>query len=120
MDWTTIATPALQVFSGTLAAILTAVISWALYKYTGIKLDENQQAQAKQIVLGVEDKAISMLKKNQAVPSGAEKHTDAVAQLQVVTGLSKDAAVSQVDRAVGSLPNVGALVTPCPNPMNQP
>ena len=115
MDWTTLATPVLQALSGVLATILTGVAVWAIKKYTGIELDKNQQAQAKQIVMGVEDKALALIKKKCITTPGDVKHADAVEQLQTVTGLSQPAATSQVDRAVGSLPNVGALKTfdPC-------
>jgi len=119
MGWELFLMPVLQIVAPILATVLTGVASWALYKYTGIKLDQNQQAQAKQIVLGIEEKAISLCKKGFKAPAGEEKHAEAVVQMQTVTGISQEAAVSQVDRAVGSLPNVGAMQTPC-DPMNTP
>ena len=42
-------------------------------------------------------------------PTGEQKHAQAVTQLQTLNPTMTDsAAISQVDRAVGSLPNVGA------------
>jgi len=115
MDWTTIATPILQALSGILATVITAFLVKFLKDKTGIALDQNQQKQAKEIVLGIEERAIALLKKDKdnKIP-GSVKHADAVKQLETVAGISKPEAVSQIDRAVGSLPNVGALVVGSP------
>jgi hypothetical protein len=111
MDWTQMLTPILQALSGVLATVITAFLVKFLKDKAGIALDVNQQKQAKEIVLGIEEKAISLIKHKYVAPSGEAKHAEAVDQLRTVSGLSKVEAVAQVDRAVGSLPNVGALKT---------
>jgi len=110
MDWSSIYVPILQALGVGLAGIITGFLVKFLKAKTGIALDEAQQAQAKQIVQGIEDKAIGLLKTGAPKVLGTVKHADAVTQLQTLNpALTQGQAVSQVDRAVGSLPNVGAL-----------
>ena len=102
-------TPLLESLGGILATLITGYLVKFLSAKTGIALDANQQAQAKQIVQAVEEKAIAAVKTCMTKPTGEQKHAQAVTQLQTLNPTMTDsAAISQVDRAVGSLPNVGA------------
>lgn len=120
MDWTQILAPALGVLSAAIATILAGVGAWALYKFTGIKLDDKQQSQAQQIILGIEEKAMAAIKAGKIKTPGVVKHADAIKQLEAVAGISTIAAESQVDRAMGVLPTVGATTTPQPNLVTGP
>jgi hypothetical protein len=113
MDWSSILTPILGAFSATLATVITAFLVKFLKAKTGIVLDENQQKQAREIVQGIEEKAISLLKKGGNKTPGPEKFDKAVTHLLTLNPkLTAREAINQVDRAVGSLPNVGAMTTP--------
>ena len=102
-------TPLLESLGGILATLITGYLVKFLSTKTGIALDANQQAQAKQIVLAVEEKAVALAKSTLQKTSGDQKHAQAVDQLQALNPTMTDsAAISQVNRAVGSLPNVGA------------
>lgn len=107
-----------------LAGIVTYTIAWALKKYLGIELDKNQQKQAKEVVMGIEEKALALLKQKKAtgkaaalliaVPTGPEKKDEAVEELKILNpDMTTKEAVGQVDRAVGSLPTVGAFQPDC-------
>jgi hypothetical protein len=97
-----------------LATVLTGVVTWAVKKYLGIELDKNQQAQAKQIIRGVEEKAVALCLKGTGKVPGNLKHDEAVDQLQKLNpGLTTEKAISQIDRAVGSDPVIGAFKPGC-------
>ena len=55
-------TPLLESLGGILATLITGYLVKFLSAKTGIALDANQQAQAKQIVQAVEEKAIAAVK----------------------------------------------------------
>lgn len=119
MDWTAIYYPILGAIGTALAGIVTGYATKWLKTHTGIELDQNQQAQAKQIVQSVEEKAANLAKSYLQKPSGPAKHADAVSQLQTLNpAMTQDQAVKQVDRAVGSLPNVGATAECIPVKIN--
>lgn len=110
MDLTPILTMTLQALSGVLATIITGFLVKFLKEKTGITLDENQQKQAREIVLSMEEKAIAMLKHKYTAPEGPDKRAYAIDELMKLNPkMSVEAAKMQIDRAVGSLPNVGAF-----------
>ena len=114
MDWMKLLDPILGAIGVGLAGIITTFLVKLLQAKTGIALDENQQKQAKEIVLGIEEKAIDLLKKQCVKTPGPVKKADAIDQLKVLNpDLTTKEAASQIDRAVGSSPVIGAFQPSC-------
>jgi hypothetical protein len=105
--------PLLKLVGSLAVAALTPVLIKLLGKLTGKILDESQQTQVKQIVQGVEEYAVALAMgkiagKAPCKLTSVEKYQMALKQAEKQLGVKPEQASAQVDRALGSLPNVGA------------